>query len=58
MKKFVVKDHSGYVNFFTITNGKISEYETSSKKSDAVRLNEVIAKLVSSELSDEIEVAE
>lgn len=58
MRKFVVKDHSGYVNFFTITNGRISEYETSSKKSDAVKLNEVIAKFVSSTLSGVIEVAE
>lgn len=58
MSKFVVKERTGYVNFVSLADGTVSEYETSSKKSDAVELNEYVATFVASELSGLIEVAE
>lgn len=58
MKNYVVKVNTGYVSFFKLSSEGIAECETSMSISDAIELNEPLAKRVAEELDGKIEVTE
>ena len=57
-QKYIIKEHTGWVNFIELKSGGVCDFETTTKKEDAVKLDYILACIIEKELSAEKEVAE